>query len=93
MVTWVSGREASLSEGIDEERLVGQVAEEAADVLAEDVLGAVGQQLLPDGRVAAMGVEGGGEQRHVGFVGVGGGSAAGSVLRGRGRFLPGAGRR
>ena len=35
------------------------------------MLGAVGEQFLPDGRVTAMGVKGGGEQGHVGFVGVG----------------------
>ena len=65
------GHKAGLSEGIDEERLVGQVAEEPADVLAEDMLGAGGEQFLPDGGMALGGVEGRGKQGDVGFVGVG----------------------
>ena len=51
--------------------MVGQVAEEAADVFGKDIFGAVGEQFLPDGGMALGCVEGRREQGDVGFMCVG----------------------
>ena len=49
----------------------GQVAEQPAHFLADDMLGAVAQQFLPDGRMTLGGVKRRGKKGYVGFVGAG----------------------